>query len=128
MTTDKQADLAGPGISTYEKVEKILPTDYESLLTPRETMEALFEVKRYIEDNLCKELNLMMVQVPLIVDEASGSTIISTAMARAPRCSSPAGWVSTSLSRHRLFRQPRSGSGWRSRPSIARQDRVSAPT
>ena len=72
MTTDKQADLAGPGISTYEKVEKILPTDYESLLTPRETMEALFEVKRYIEDNLCKELNLMMVQVPLIVDEASG--------------------------------------------------------
>jgi len=29
-------------------------------------------VKRYIEDNLCKELNLMMVEVPLIVDEESG--------------------------------------------------------
>ena len=29
-------------------------------------------MKRYIEDNLCKELNLMMVEVPLIVDEESG--------------------------------------------------------
>ena len=71
-TTDKQADLAGPGIGTYEEVAEVLPQDYESLLTPRETMEALFEVKRYIEDGLARELNLMMVQVPLIVDESSG--------------------------------------------------------
>jgi aspartate--ammonia ligase len=35
-------------------------------------MEALFEVKRYIEDHLSKELNLKMVQVPLIVDRDSG--------------------------------------------------------
>ena len=49
-TTDKQADLAGPGIGTYEEVAQALPKDYESLLTPRETMEALFEVKRYIEE------------------------------------------------------------------------------
>ena len=69
---DKKADLAGPGISTYEEVAKILPTDYESVLTPMETMKALFEVKRYIEDGLSKELNLQMVQVPLIVDEKSG--------------------------------------------------------
>jgi aspartate--ammonia ligase len=69
---DKKADLAGPGISTYEEVEKILPDDYESLLTPMETMEAVYAVKRYIEDNLCKELNLTMVQVPLIVDVESG--------------------------------------------------------
>ena len=69
---DKKADLAGPGISTYEEVEKILPSDYESLLTPMETMEAVYAVKRYIEDNLCKELNLTMVQVPLIVDIESG--------------------------------------------------------
>ena len=69
---DKKADLAGPGISTYEEVEKILPDDYESLLTPMETMEAVYAVKRYIEDNLCKELNLTMVQVPLIVDIESG--------------------------------------------------------
>ena len=69
---DKTADLAGPGISTYEEVEKILPIDYESLLTPMETMEAVYAVKRYIEDNLCKELNLTMVQVPLIVDVESG--------------------------------------------------------
>ncbi len=72
MITDKKADLAGPGISTYEEVEKILPSDYESILTPRETMEALFAAKRYIEDNLCEELNLIMVQVPLIVDVNSG--------------------------------------------------------
>ena len=70
--TNKQADLAGPGISTYEEVARILPQDYDSLLTPKETMKALFGVKNYIEENLCKELNLMMVQVPLIVDRDSG--------------------------------------------------------
>lgn len=69
---DKRADLAGPGISTYEEVAKVLPRDYASLLTPRETMQALFGVKNYIEENLCRELKLMMVQVPLIVDRQSG--------------------------------------------------------
>jgi aspartate--ammonia ligase len=70
--TDKKADLAGPGISTYEEVAKILPRDYDSLLTPKETMKALFGIKNYIEENLCRELNLQMVQVPLIVDRNSG--------------------------------------------------------
>jgi aspartate--ammonia ligase len=70
--SNKQADLAGPGISTYEEVAKILPQGYDSLLTPRETMQALFGIKNTIEQNLCKELNLMMVQVPLIVDKYSG--------------------------------------------------------
>ena len=69
---DKKADLAGPGISTYEEVAKVLPRDYESLLTPKETMKALYGVKAYIEENLNRELNLMMVQVPLIVDRNSG--------------------------------------------------------
>jgi aspartate--ammonia ligase len=69
---DKKADLAGPGIGDYQQLEKILPEDYRSLLSPKETQRAIFEVKRYIEDNLCKELNLMMVEVPLIVDEESG--------------------------------------------------------
>ena len=71
--SDKKADLAGPGISTYEEVAKILPTDYESLLTPMETMKALFEVKRYVEDGLATELNLQLDQVPLIVDKHSGT-------------------------------------------------------
>jgi len=69
---DKIADLAGPGIGNYEEVEKILPENYSSLLTPKETMKALFAAKNYIEENLYKELNLMMVQVPLIVDSKSG--------------------------------------------------------
>ena len=69
---DKKADLAGPGIGNYEDLEKILPKDYHSLLTPKETMIALYGVKNYIEENLCKELNLIMVQVPLIVDKESG--------------------------------------------------------
>ena len=69
---DKQADLAGPGVSTYEEVAKILPDDYEPLQPPMERMEALFLIKDYIEKNLCKELNLQMVQVPLIVDLESG--------------------------------------------------------
>jgi len=71
-TADKKADLAGPGIGNYEDLEKILPNDYKPLLPPMERMKALFAVKEYIEKNLCKELNLQMVQVPLIVDVESG--------------------------------------------------------
>ncbi len=69
---DKEADLAGPGIGNYDELRKILPTDYEPLLPPKERMKALFAVKDYIEENLCKELNLFRVQVPLIVDAQSG--------------------------------------------------------
>jgi aspartate--ammonia ligase len=69
---DKKADLAGPGIGNYEDLEKILPSGYSSLLDPKSTQKALAAVKRYIEDNLCKELNLIRVEVPLIVDAESG--------------------------------------------------------
>ena len=69
---DKKADLAGPGISTYPEVEKILPDNYSSILNKNETQKAIYAVKDYIEKNLCKELNLMMVQVPLIVTKESG--------------------------------------------------------
>jgi len=72
MPGDKKADLAGPGISTYPEVDKILPNDYQAVLPPLERMKALFAVKEYIEKNLCKELNLTMVQVPLIVERESG--------------------------------------------------------
>jgi aspartate--ammonia ligase len=72
LVMDKKADLAGPGIGDYNELGKILPPDYRSLLNVRETQQAIFHVKRYIEDNLCKELNLMMVEVPLIVDVNSG--------------------------------------------------------
>ncbi len=69
---DKKADLAGPGIGDYAELEKILPADYTSLLSPKETQIATYEVKDYIEQNLCKELNLIRVTVPLIVDVESG--------------------------------------------------------
>src|SRR5512138_3324999 len=69
---DKKADLTGPGIGSYEELETILPNDYHSILNPKDTQKAVFAVKNYIEENLCKELNLMMVQVPLIVDAESG--------------------------------------------------------
>lgn len=69
---DKTADLAGPGIGNYEELAKILPDDYNSLLDPKHTQEAITLVKRYIEDNLCRELKLMRVEVPLIVDVESG--------------------------------------------------------
>ena len=68
----KQADLAGPGIGNYEELEKVLPQDYNSLLSPKDTQRAITIVKRYIEDNLCRQLNLMRVEVPLIVDVESG--------------------------------------------------------
>ena len=70
--SDKTADLAGPGISTYEEVARALPTDYRSVLTPNETQRALYAVKRCVEDGLARELNLMMVQCPLIMDKHSG--------------------------------------------------------
>ena len=70
--TDKKADLAGPGIGDYRELEKILPDDYTSLLSPKDTQNAVYAVKDYIEENLCKELNLIRVTVPLIVDVESG--------------------------------------------------------
>jgi len=70
--TDKEADLAGPGIGDYAELEKILPQDYNSLLNPKETQLATYAAKDYIEENLCKELNLIRVTVPLIVDVESG--------------------------------------------------------
>ncbi len=71
-TANKVADLAGPGIGNYEELANILPRDYKSLLNRRDTQNAIFAAKNYIEDHLCKELNLMMVTVPLIVDTESG--------------------------------------------------------
>jgi len=72
MTLDKTADLAGPGIGNYEELAGVLPDDYNSLLDPKQTQEAITLVKRYIEANLCRELKLMRVEVPLIVDVESG--------------------------------------------------------
>ncbi len=72
LTSPTVADLAGPGIGDYAELEKILPGDYRSLLTPKETQKAIFAVKGFIETELCKSLNLMMVTVPLIVDTESG--------------------------------------------------------
>ena len=69
---DKKADLAGPGIGDYNELEKILPQDYTSLLSPKDTQLATYAVKDYIEENLCKQLNLIRVTVPLIVDVESG--------------------------------------------------------
>jgi len=70
--TDKKADLAGPGIGNYDELEKELPEGYEALIPPKERMRAVFAIKSYIEENLCRELGLQMVQVPLIVDRDSG--------------------------------------------------------
>ena len=72
VLAEKRADLAGPGIGNYSELEKVLPNDYVSLLDRKQTQQAIFAVKRYIEDNLCRELNLIMVSVPLLVDVESG--------------------------------------------------------
>ncbi|MGP8078463.1 MAG: aspartate--ammonia ligase [Thermoplasmata archaeon] len=72
MPGDKRADLAGPGIGNYTDVERVLPSDYRSLLNPKDTQRAIYAAKAYIEEHLCRELNLMMVQVPLIVEAESG--------------------------------------------------------
>jgi len=66
------SDLAGPGPGDYAELEKVLPRDYEAILDPRQTQIAIAEVKRTIEEGLCRELGLIRVQVPLIVDVESG--------------------------------------------------------
>ena len=71
-SNSKVADLAGPGISTYPEVEKILPNDYSPLQTPMKRMKALYMIKDYIEKGLAEALNLQLVQVPLIVSKDSG--------------------------------------------------------
>jgi aspartate--ammonia ligase len=70
--TDKKADLAGPGIGDYNELVKTLPQDYSSLLTPKATQQAITALKTYIEENLSKQLNLIRVECPLIVDVESG--------------------------------------------------------
>lgn len=72
MGTTHHPDLAGPGIGIYEEVERGLPDDYRPLLGPRETQVALQALKRFIEDGLCRALNLIHVEVPLIVTRESG--------------------------------------------------------
>jgi hypothetical protein len=94
MANSKVADLAGPGIGNYTQLEKVLPNDYSSALTRRETQNAIFAVKRFIEDNLCKELNLIMVALPLIVDGVAG-TICWTAMVPARPFSSTSSTITT---------------------------------
>jgi len=69
---DKKADLAGPGISTYPEVQKILPDNYSSILNKKDTQKAIYAVKDYVEKGLAKELNIFLVQVPLIVTKESG--------------------------------------------------------
>ena len=76
--TDKKADLAGPGIGNYDELEEIMPMDYNPILDVKETQNAIYAVKDYIEKNLYKELNLFMVQVPLIVEVESGMNDIRT--------------------------------------------------
>ena len=72
IVTENKADLAGPGVGDYTELETILPKNYHSLLNPKETQQAIFAAKNYVEENLCRKLNLMMVTVPLIVDVESG--------------------------------------------------------
>jgi aspartate--ammonia ligase len=69
---DKKADLAGPGIGNYKDLRAILPNDYTPILNPKETQQAITAIKNYIEENLGKELNLIRVECPLIVDRESG--------------------------------------------------------
>ena len=63
----KKADLAGRHWRLPEWGDPS-PQDYNPLMTPKETHKAIFHPRRDIGDNLCRELGLMMVQVPLIVN------------------------------------------------------------
>ena len=114
VVLDKKADLAGPGIGDYKELEQVLPRDYRSLLTPKETQQAIFRLKRYIEDNLCKELNLMMARSRLSSTWKVASMTCTIATGRARPSSSTSRTIVTSIRwTLRWCRQPRSGNGSR---------------
>ncbi|TNF36940.1 MAG: aspartate--ammonia ligase [Deltaproteobacteria bacterium] len=69
---DKRADLAGPGVSTYDEVARILPTEYRPILSRKEVQQGISALKRYIEDGLSRELGIFRVECPLIVERESG--------------------------------------------------------
>lgn len=68
----KRTDLFGPGIGNYDEIKEVLPRNYQSSLTPKDTQKAIFAAKDYIEAQLCEILNLIRVTVPLIVEKKSG--------------------------------------------------------
>ena len=77
-------------------------------------MRALYGAKRLIEDRLCEELNLTMVQVPLIVDSASGvNDYLDRDGSRTPIQFHIANDHGRTRSTRRSCRRRRSGSGWR---------------
>ena len=125
----KIADLAGPGIGDYAELESVLPDGYQSALTPRQTMEALFEVKAYVEEQLCRELGLMMVQVPLIVDAESGvNDYLDRDGSRARSSSTSATITISTRSMHRWCRRRRNGSESPWASSHWSRARASVPT
>jgi aspartate--ammonia ligase len=73
----KLADLGGPVTGDYSELEQVLPAGYTSLLGRKETQKAIFALKRFID--LCRELGLMMVTSPLLVDAESGINDIDAA-------------------------------------------------
>ena len=72
MSGDKKADLAGPGVSTYEELAKVLPTEYAPIISRKEVQKGIQAIKEYIERGLCEELNLFRIECPLIMEKASG--------------------------------------------------------
>ena len=50
IVTEKKADLAGPRVGDYTELETILPKNYHSLLNPKETQQAIFAAKNYVEE------------------------------------------------------------------------------
>jgi hypothetical protein len=40
-STLKERDLAGPGVGDHTQLKRVLPADYEPLLSPKQTMHAL---------------------------------------------------------------------------------------
>ena len=72
MSYDKKLDLAGPGVSSYEKVAEVLPENYDPILDRKDTQKAIQLIKLKMEEGLCRRLNLFRIECPLILETASG--------------------------------------------------------
>jgi aspartate--ammonia ligase len=59
-------------MGNYDELAAVLPTDYASSLSPKDTQRAIALVKSAVEAGLCEQLGLIPVSVPLVVDAHSG--------------------------------------------------------
>jgi aspartate--ammonia ligase len=67
-TTPVEMRLGPVGPGDCDEIEAGFPRGYRPLLNPIDTQRAIFALKGHIEEHLCRELGLLMVTAPAVVE------------------------------------------------------------